>query len=422
MDPAEINRYYLQVLKKGETPKWPRPEDQLIIGSQDLDPNYTQYWAYHQDSSKTSDDLPPAEVVASENQTPKPAILVDQPRPLLKEDEEDVLDLILVKDGHAFFYTSSSIATLKSNIENVLDEAVNKFNMTVEHFMTTSRVSEEVEKALDDLEDTEIEEAESVEEEKVEEDEEEAQDESPESSEEEKEDDQSVQKDLGSYKSEPNIDPQMTVEPEKEPEEDSGPKSLADLEDKPENQPQFEDSGPSIRHVNTQQLPSSGIYLNQNRKVDNSASGGSNKLLLLIPISLLLLAATSIFMFKDRLFSVVTAPTTITPTPTPEPAIPTPTPVQLDRSEFKVRVLNGTTTSGAAKALGDTLKEKGWSLDKVGNNSDQKVSKGYIRYKEDNKSASEVLINDLGSGYTASDSGYLKSTDTADLEVVIGAE
>ncbi len=410
MDPAEINRYYLQVLK-GESPKWPRPEDQLTIGSQDLGEGYTQYWAYHQDSPKTAEDLPPAEIVASENPTPKPAILVDQPRPSLKEDEEDVLDLILVRDGHAYFYTPSSISSLKDNIEIILDEAVNKFDMEVEHFMTTGRVSEDVEKALDDLEDTEME-GNKEEEESVEE-------EAP--SEEVKSEDLSAETEVNEPEAAGAMSPEdmQTVEP-KEPAFE-GPRPV--MNQRPQVEESLDDLNKTIPHVNTQ-VPSSGIYLNHSKRVENTSSGnGSSKLWLLIPVILLVLAFGSVFMFRDRLFSAVTTTTTeATPTPTQAPS-PTPTPAPaVERKNFKVRVLNGTTKTGAAGTLASTLKDLGWDVTKTGNNDDQKVEAGFIRFKEGKEDAVATMIADLGTNYTASSSGTLKSSDTVDLEVVIGSK
>lgn len=435
MDPAEINRYYLQVKKSGETPKWPRPQEELVLGSQDLGDGYTQYWAYHQDSPKTSDDLPPAEVVASENPTPKPAVLVDQPRPVIDEKTDDVLDLILVKDGHAFYYLSSSIASLKENIETILTAAEDEFGMSVEHFMTTGRVSDEVEKALDELEDSEQAQGESAPEDRQIK----AQD----------QDDQPPGNgqgpDAAEQKDEAKLPPSETSQEEEEaPFEDEAPQdnleSLAadepgsedlqpktssqTVEPKPANMADVlsdTDMGPPIRHVNTHPAAASGVYLNQSQRAKPPGANAS-RVWLLIPIILLLLAFGSVFIFKDRLFSVVgnTAPAP-KPTPTLAPT-PTPTLVPIKRGEYKVRVLNGTTRTGAARTLADSLKEKGWMIDKVGNNPDQAVSSGYVRFKESKKDAYPTLLSDLGSGYTASASSLLKDSDSADLEVVIGGQ
>src|SRR5688572_6782769 len=152
MTPEERNKYYLEVVKKGASePEWPRPKEELVVGSQDIG-DYTQYFAYHVDLGKTPDDLPPAEIVASENPTPRAAILIDQPHPVVDGSDEEVLELILSKDGHAFAHTASSLVTLEDNISRILEIAKSKFKMEVEHFMTTDRVSEAVEKKLDSLE------------------------------------------------------------------------------------------------------------------------------------------------------------------------------------------------------------------------------------------------------------------------------
>lgn len=390
MSPEERKKYYIQVVKAGEKVEWPRPEEELVIGSQDLPGGYTQFFAYHLDSGKSAEDLPPAEVVASENTTPKPAILIDQPHPMVGDSDSEVLELILVQDGHAYANTSSSFSALEKNVNEILQIAKDQFDMEVEHFMTTDRVSEEVEERLDKLEDGENE--------------------------------QKVDEDL---KLEPGI---------KEPEEKEQIIEKAVIES-PGIQANVQnlDLGPESGMTETEpSIPHVAHHLNPNASfnrprtnytLDDTSS--SSKKWVLIPVILLLVLFSGAIYFRETLFqglqnsSIISTPTP-TPTPIPEPT-PTPMP-KVERSEFKVRVLNGTTISGAAGALADKLKELGWEVVKVGNNSDQAVTEGFIRAKQGQETAVEVLRNDLGSGFEGSSSSSLKTSDTADIEVVIGKE
>jgi hypothetical protein len=111
------------------------------------------------------------------------------------------------------------------------------------------------------------------------------------------------------------------------------------------------------------------------------------------------------------------APTTEpTPTPTPEP--------EIERGNFTVKVLNGTTTSGLAGKIRDKLKELGYKTATPGNNSDTDVAQTEIRVKEGTASASlfERLKLDLAPDYDATQGENLDSKSANDAEVIIGAK
>src|SRR3990172_8006839 len=129
-------QYYLQVVKTGEAPAWPRPEEELIVGQQDISDGYTQHWAYPKESGKSAQDLPEAEGLADKISADRPVLLIDQPG-LSNGDGEGFLDLIVVKDGHAWGRTQSSMQNLEDNIAASLDFAKRKFNINIEHFMST---------------------------------------------------------------------------------------------------------------------------------------------------------------------------------------------------------------------------------------------------------------------------------------------
>lgn len=125
------------------------------------------------------------------------------------------------------------------------------------------------------------------------------------------------------------------------------------------------------------------------------------------------------FIGKDS--SVVISSPSPTPASTPEP---TPTPIpELPRADFKIRILNGTTTTGLAASTSAMLKELGYQIDRVGNNSNQKIAQTVVSVKTGNQSLAEQLIRDLSSKFEASLSAApLAQTDPADAQVVLGAK
>lgn len=363
MDSAQ--EYYLQVLRDGIAPKWPRPEEELELGAQKLSGGYTQHWAYikshetyESDGAYESHDLPPAEKLAQDYHSEKPAILIDQPKQG-DEQKENFLELILIKDGHAWSKTESSLENLDDNLFDILDFAKNQFKMDVEHFMTTNNVSEEVEKKMDQVEQGE------------------------------------------------------TKEPEEE-EDVIIPPSMADKSGNyfvKKETPVFDQPlGNNVR-------PSGGLL--------------SKLAPFLIPVVVIALIFLGTLLFKDAIFgkfkdikhqgiSGIFVASTPTPTPTVIPT-PSPTPVpSFAKSDIQVRVLNGTTVTGAAKTLADKLKTDGWVILTTGNNKNQAVAQTTVSGKSGKEDIVSAMVKDLAGEFEATVGANLKDTDKADLEVVIG--
>lgn len=371
MDSAQ--EYYLQVLKDGIAPKWPRPEEDLEIGAQKFSGGYTQHWAYVRKSHETDDaeaegnyqshELPPAENLAADYHSEKPAILIDQPQNKLDEQKENFLELILVKDGHAWSKTESNLDNLDDNLFDILAFAQKQFNMVVEHFMTTSNVSEAVEKKMDQVE------------------------------------------------KEENLE---EVNEPVEQEDVIIPSSMADKSGKffvKSKEPVFN------QPLEGNPVPNMGVM--------------SKLSPFIIPIIVIALIFLGTLLFKDQIFakfkdvqqqgvSGIFASATPTPTPSPIPtATPTPTP-SFSKSDIQVRVLNGTTVTGAAKTLADKLKTAGWTILTTGNNKDQTISQTIVSGKIGKDDVIEAMVADLVGDFEATIGAVLKETDKADLEVVIG--
>lgn len=397
--------YYIQIVKQDEEPEWPVPESELIVGSQDLGGGFYQFWAYPEDSGKEADDIPPAEKVAGEYNQPKPAILIDQ--------KGELLELILVKDAHAWAHSVSSLDNLEDNVSEMLDFAKRKFDFQAEHFMTTERVSGEAEEKLNALE-----KGEEVEEEEGSEGI--AQEVRTGNNPDGKLDDgnSKIDEEVGDWK----LDNQPSnfkhhipasnlqhLTSESEPTEVLAEESAQD---------QW-----SIRQVKSHP-PSLMPHAGRPAVHQTPQRRGRNALTVLLPILLIGAVFAGLMLSKEQILGklrgqgapVPEAQVTLSPSPLPT-AIPT---QSMDRSSVKVRVLNGTTKTGAAAVLGEKLESLGWEVLSVGNAPKKGVERTIVRVKKEGGQIPETLVSDLASIYNATTTADLKDNDKADAEVVIG--
>ncbi len=363
--------YQLQVVKEGEDPKWSGSESDLVIGSQELGSGYVQYWAYQKDSEKQSDDVPPAEELAVRNNSATPAIIIDQ-----HSDEDEIISLILAKDGHAWAKSETSIDNLEENINSMVEMANQDYDFSVEHFMTTGHVSPLIEKKLDHMEDN--------------------------------------PDDKSDPEAQEAISESASYEAEQIP---ANPREI-----KAGGSIGLGGGSSSQIRMGNDQFPSSGVYVSSDK---------SSKLWTIILGLVLIGLIAGVFYFREKIFTKlgVSIPgittdkpqPTITMTPTPTIALsPAPTPVTLDRSKYQIRVLNGTSTSGAASTLGDQLKELGWKVPNVGNAESSDTPQTTVRVKKDLTDVAKVLVDDLAKYYQATSSADLEKTSKFDAEVIIG--
>ncbi|OGE31617.1 hypothetical protein A2631_00605 [Candidatus Daviesbacteria bacterium RIFCSPHIGHO2_01_FULL_44_29] len=178
-----------------------------------------------------------------------------------------------------------------------------------------------------------------------------------------------------------------------------------------------EDSAPRIRPMGSRM---NGAVVSGQK---NSRPSRTLPIIILGLVALGVLGAT-VYLLKGG--SLKKAPT---PTPSPQAPIvvaspsPSPSPeIQVNRSDFKIRVLNGTTKSGLAATLASKLKDLGYKIDKTGNAPSQTVVQTTIKLKASTASLSAQLIKDLAPDYEATVGANLKDTDAADGEVTIGAK
>lgn len=203
---------------------------------------------------------------------------------------------------------------------------------------------------------------------------------------------------------------------------------------------------PSSRGYGGGQTPAG--YGSGYRRINNPAFGSTTRdyngsakwqWLILLVIGLGVVAGT-VFFLKNQFqlpFNLFGSKTASQPTPqptfvaiaTPEP---TPTPIPVDRTIFKVRVLNGTSKTGFAATVSAKLKELGYQTDKAANATNSAFLQTVVRVKPSKKTVEgttktldqallEQLIRDLSDQqFNATSSTSLKETDGADAEVILG--
>lgn len=148
--------------------------------------------------------------------------------------------------------------------------------------------------------------------------------------------------------------------------------------------------------------------------------GGASKLhlLILLFIGLAVIGGTVYFLktqFKSEPAKVVETPaptSTPSPTPTPEP--------EAKREDFKVKVLNGTTTTGLASEVTEKLKELGYQTEKGANAPRQNYEQTLVSVKPGQEVLLKTLIKDLSYKFEASAGAELKESDPLDAQIILG--
>ncbi len=432
--------YFLEVVKEGEQPSWSLEDPALVSASQPLTDGYVQFWAHPKDSVIQSGSHPPCEQLTKQYKSNQPILLVNQ-----LSNGPVLLELLIIDQGHVWVRSESNLENLEDTVAAVLDYAKKHFGMRVEGFMTSDSVTEEVEKKMDQIEGGEddlphekasmaVSAAAAVAAPAIVSSPEPVEDTLADEPEVNVHTEEEVVADDGPIVESPvAVEPVMPVDHPTPvthlPVEDEVPPahtldSLLSEEEKPSsfNRP----AEPSLRAAGGSGY-TPPVYGSLERR-----SGSSSKLWLLLPVVVLLAAVGGAYMYKDQLMTRLSGVGFLASAPSPSPsAIPTPSvepsptvaPVPaIDRSKYTLRVLNGTTKSGAAGTLADQLKGKGWQIERTGNATNSATPQTLVRVKPGMEDLLTNLIQDLAPGLKAASSSALKSTDRSDAEVVIGAE
>ena len=111
-----------------------------------------------------------------------------------------------------------------------------------------------------------------------------------------------------------------------------------------------------------------------------------------------------------------------TPTPTAAPLpTPTPTPKAIDKTSFKIQVLNGGGTPGAASKMKSALEDKGYTVSGTGNTDDYTYTTTEIHGKPTMTDAIANIQADLSGTYTIGTAAAdLPASSSADIQVIVG--
>ena len=105
--------------------------------------------------------------------------------------------------------------------------------------------------------------------------------------------------------------------------------------------------------------------------------------------------------------------------PTPEAT----TGANVDKSQIKVRILNGNGTAGVASSAKAFIEGKGYTVSNLGNADNFDFSQTVVKLKNSIMNIKSVLVADLSDKYSVTvSSDSLEATDSADVEVTVGAK
>jgi len=175
--------------------------------------------------------------------------------------------------------------------------------------------------------------------------------------------------------------------------------------------------------MDEQQTPTAGSPIYQETQAKNA------KWLWLL-IALIIIGAL-VFAFIRGIGPFAQFKGTATEEPTPsfveeEFASPSPeatTEAELDKSEPKIRVLNGSGVAGLASSVKDYLEGEGYTISAVGNAPNYDFEQTVVRFKESFSKFQNILFSDLSDKYSVVvDNDNLEATDSADIEVIVGAK
>lgn len=229
--------------------------------------------------------------------------------------------------------------------------------------------------------------------------------------------------------SEDEAKPKPTFTKEEGPDEPADSRETEKLAESTESEASLDDLAKEEESDTDQQIPnlssrSDPEYFQRNftRGVNQTITPNRNRsskihLLILLIIGLVVIGGT-VYLLKSQFPASSPSPSpSEIPQATPSP---TPTPQALDRSKFKVRVLNGTSTTGLAASAAAKLKNLGYQTEAPRNATNSAFERTVVRIKGDVAGLLEQLIRDLAPEFEAVSEAALKDNDSANAEVILG--
>ena len=147
---------------------------------------------------------------------------------------------------------------------------------------------------------------------------------------------------------------------------------------------------------------------------------------ILIPGIFILGAILGGIIFYQKGINTTDVKSTPTPIPTSSPIVSsTPTPASeadVDISEFKVSVFNGSGTAGEAGKVKTLLVDAGFTVVSTGNAATYDYTKTIIKAKSSvDDSVIQKIKKALSEDYVVGDNQTLSSSSTTDIQVVVGS-
>jgi len=127
---------------------------------------------------------------------------------------------------------------------------------------------------------------------------------------------------------------------------------------------------------------------------------------------------------KEATTSQVPKPKEATPaaegTGTTESAKPKETNEEVNKKNFKIRILNGSGKAGTASEAKNFLTSRGYKVVSIGNADNFNYQKTVVRVKESRQSITNPLTKDLKERYAISVSSFLPENESYDVLIIIG--
>lgn len=163
-------------------------------------------------------------------------------------------------------------------------------------------------------------------------------------------------------------------------------------------------------------------YFSQHSQPQPAKRANKFHLLILVAIGVVVIGFT-VYILKGG-FGDISLTSQPSPSPSPvESPSPTPTPTpEPERSQYKIRVLNGSGKTGLAASVSAKLKELGYQVDKTGNATNSAFTQTVVRVKTENEPLIPQIVKDLLPDFDASGTTGLKDDDTVDIEIILGAK
>ena len=180
-----------------------------------------------------------------------------------------------------------------------------------------------------------------------------------------------------------------------------------------------EDSGESYKSSMDTNDPNN--FFSQHNQPQPPKRASKFHLLILVIIGIVVIGFT-VYILKGGFGELsLTAKPSPSPSPVESPS-PTPTPTpEPNRSQYKLRVLNGSGKTGLAASVSAKLKDLGYQTEKTGNATNSAFTQTIVRVKPALESFIPQIVKDLAPDFDAAGNTSLKDTDAVDIEIILGA-